>query len=266
MFSFDLEKKQKEDEENKEKERQKKIDKLIEESEKKNSNSAESEGHKVESGSFLGKPFVKNKYGNLFIKSVLLPVGGVIGIGVAFWGAGFAVGEASKIAPFLSDISLPTSITGILGTVAFWKFVLLVVAVCAFIFVCASVITAIKDRAMEAGQEQSNRRQISQSRSYELGQHRVHSCGNVKNSKEVYNYKINKNKSQHIEEITAYSYARKNFDYKNKFSSFQRNKQIIRQKNKNNFNSNNAKIGKDYNINRDKMFIEMNGNKINIKI
>lgn len=148
MFSRNAKK----EKEEKEKARQEHIDEMLEEYDKQK-NIAKLEGKKNSSFSVpkisYSKTWVGNEHADRFFKC-MSPAFAIVGVGCAFWGIGFAVKEISKIAGFLKNINLPSSITDIIATKAFWEIVGVVAAVCFAVFLIATIFSVVKNKLNEA--------------------------------------------------------------------------------------------------------------------
>ena len=148
MFSQDAKK----EKEEKEKARQKNIDEMLEAYDKQK-NATNLEDKKNSSFSVpkisYSNTWVSNKHADRFFKC-MSPAFAIVGVGCAFWGIGFAVNEISKVAGFLNDINLPSSITDIIATKAFWEIVGVVAAVCFAVFLIATIFSAVKNKLSEA--------------------------------------------------------------------------------------------------------------------
>lgn len=162
MFSIDLKKEQ----EKKEQLRQEKVDKMLQEYDNENDKNNKKLGEKKAESGFLGGSWVKNDHANRFLKC-MSPAFATIGVGCAFWAAGFVVNEATKIASFLNGIALPEDFTGLISTPAFWKFVGLVAAICAVVFIITTIISVAKSRSLRKLKSQSKGKNIEKQKNIE---------------------------------------------------------------------------------------------------
>ncbi len=191
-------KKIKTEKEEKEKERQKKIDKIIEMYDKN-----KQENNKDDDSKFLGMPFLKrwskNNYADRFLKC-LSPAFAIIGLGAVFWGAGFVLNELSKASSFLRDLTLPTKISGLITTVAFWKVIGIVALSGVAIFIFLTIFSVIKNKLYnfsEYKKYNKNNDYLQEYKQYSMDKYKPKNINNYKNysvsNKYSYdNYKKNK--------------------------------------------------------------------------
>ena len=180
------------------------------------------------------------------------PAFAIIGVGGLFWGAGFAVNEISKAASFLKDVSLPESFTNIIATTAFWEVVGVVAAVCATVFIIATIYSSVKKmKANSLQQAKIQNHQMSEPEiSHQISQNYMYNINkNIGNSENIidknrYNTKLNTSNfpNEMQKKIQQHTISTNKDD---------RNKQEISGKNKQYFNidEKNSYLSKKYDIN-----------------
>ena len=134
MFVKDPEEKNKEDE--------KIIKEMIKDYKQKREKEKTENNSKKKAGNKIGFDGWSGGTTDLLLKC-FSPVAIVASAGVLAKVAGFVVNEISKISPITSSLHLSTAITDIIMTKEFWLAVASVAAICAVVFVVASIVKAI---------------------------------------------------------------------------------------------------------------------------
>lgn len=172
MFSIDVEKEKKDKQEREQKEMIEYYKKLKAREEAEGKNEQEKKIDKIEKAKkaegggifgFLQQKWFSNPNLNYFAKC-MFPFLAIVGVGGIAIGAGWVLGEISKLAPFLSDLKLPESITHIITTAGFWQLAGIVAGCCVLFFAVTIAFGKIKSLVQEGREGNDKSKKVYRNR------------------------------------------------------------------------------------------------------
>ena len=193
MFSIDIEKEKKDKKEREQKEMMDYYKKLkareeegdaVEDHGKAQKNEDAKKAEKGNIFSFLQKQWFSNPHLNYFAKC-MFPFLAIVGVGGIAIGAGWLIGEISTLAPFLSGLNLPKSITHIIATASFWQLAGIVAGCCFIFFVVTMAFSKVKSLVQEGRAGNEKGKKVHENKEKEIVQKKQHSNARQNENKTI---------------------------------------------------------------------------------